>query len=220
MSAKLKNVVAALFLILAAADAVTMPWSSTSTKAAETKVTSASAEVGKPAPAFTLPDSNGKKTSLSDFKGKVVVLEWVNFDCPFVQKHYGSHNMQRLQEKYVGKGVIWLSINSSAAGRQGNYPGAKVNSLIKEHKAHQTAYLIDENGAVGHLYNAKTTPHMFVVDKSGNLVYAGAIDDKNSPDEADIKTAKNYVDAALEEVLAGKPVTTASTKSYGCSVKY
>jgi peroxiredoxin len=222
MSGKLKTAIAALFLILATADAITMlPLSPGSTSAAETKAPSAAApEIGKPAPDFTLTDSNGKKTCLSDFKGKIVVLEWINFDCPFVQKHYGSNNMQHLQEKYTGKGVTWLAINSSAAGRQGNYPAAKINSLIKEHKAHHTAYLIDENGTVGRLYGAKTTPHMFIVDKDGKLAYAGAIDDKSTPDLADIKSAKNHVEAALDALLSGKPVTTASTKAYGCSIKY
>lgn len=220
MAGNLKNIVAALFLTIAAADALIMPFTPGSTKAAETAAASSSAVVGKPAPDFSLLDSNGKKTSLEDQKGKVVVIEWVNFDCPFVQKHYASGNMQRLQDKYTGKGVVWLSVNSSATGRQGNYAPAKINSLIKEHKAHPTSYLIDEKGEVGHLYGAKTTPAMYVVDGKGTLVYSGAIDDKVSTDETDIKLAKNYVEAALDETLGNKPVTTASTKSYGCSVKY
>ena len=180
----------------------------------------AEAKVGHPAPNFTLKDSNGKEHSLKDYAGKFVVLEWVNYGCPFVKKHYSSGNMQALQEKYTGKGVVWLSINSSAPGKQGHYEPAQINELLKEHKAHPTAYLIDADGTVGHLYQAKATPTMFVIDEKGTLVYGGAIDDKNSTDQEDIKTAKNYVSAALDEALAGKKVATASTKAYGCSVKY
>jgi hypothetical protein len=128
--------------------------------------------------------------------------------------------MQKLQEKYTKQGVEWLSINSSAPGRQGNYPPAKLNELLKSHNSHASAYLIDESGKVGHLYGATATPHMFVIDKAGTLVYGGAIDDKNTADEADIGSAKNYVDAALQAVMAGKPVATAQTQAYGCSVKY
>jgi glutathione peroxidase-family protein len=180
----------------------------------------AAAMVGQPAPAFTLTDSNGARHSLSDLKGKVVVLEWVNFECPFVGKHYGSGNMQKLQKAYTGKGVVWLSINSSAEGKQGYFPPDKINALMKEKGAAPTAYLIDTDGTVGRAYGAKTTPHMYVIDARGNLVYAGGIDDTPSTDQADVATARNFVSAALDEALAGKPVTTASSAPYGCSVKY
>jgi peroxiredoxin len=181
---------------------------------------SAAAVVGQPAPDFNLVDSNGARHSLSDLKGKVVVLEWVNFECPFVGKHYGSGNMQKLQKAYTGKGVVWLSINSSAEGKQGYFAPAKINALMKEKGAAPTAYLIDIDGTVGRTYGAKTTPHMFVVDPKGAVVYAGGIDDTPSTDQADIATAKNFVRAALDEALAGKPVTTARSAPYGCSVKY
>jgi hypothetical protein len=178
------------------------------------------AVVGKPAPDFTLVDSNGQSHALSSYKGKHVVLEWVNFGCPFVGKHYGSGNMQRLQKAYTSKGVVWLSINSSAEGKQGFHTPSEVNALLKEKGAAPTAYLIDTAGTVGHLYGARTTPHMFLVDPKGTLLYAGGIDDRASTDQADIQGATNYVQAALDEALAGKAVTTAVTKPYGCSVKY
>jgi peroxiredoxin len=181
---------------------------------------SLAATVGQPAPDFKLTDTTGKSHALADFKGKTVVLEWVNYDCPFVGKHYDSGNMQKLQKTYSGKGVVWLSVNSSAPGKQGNFPADKVNALLEEKGASPTAYLQDANGAVGQAYGAKTTPHMFVIDPAGKLVYAGGIDDKKSTDVADVKTAKNFVSAALDEVLAGKPVTTGSAEPYGCSVKY
>lgn len=180
----------------------------------------AAAMVGQPAPDFTLTDSNGAKRSLSDLKGKVVVLEWVNFECPFVGKHYGSGNMQKLQKAYTGKGVVWLSINSSAEGKQGYFAPDKINALMKEKGAAPTAYLIDADGAVGRAYGAKTTPHMYVIDAKGSLIYAGGIDDTPSTDQADVPKARNFVSAALDEALAGKPVTTASSTPYGCSVKY
>jgi len=180
----------------------------------------AAAVVGQPAPDFTLVDSHGAKYSLSELKGKIVVLEWVNYRCPFVGKHYGSGNMQQLQKTYTGKGVVWLSINSSAEGKEGYFEPDQINALMKEKGAAPTAYLVDSDGAVGRAYGAKTTPHMFVVNAKGAVVYAGGIDDTPSTDQADIKTAKNFVRAALDEALAGKPVTTASAAPYGCSVKY
>lgn len=179
-----------------------------------------SAKIGSPAPAFTLVDTNGKSHSLADFKGKTVVLEWLNHDCPYVVKHYGANNMQTLQKNYTSKGVVWLSINSSAEGKQGNFPNDKANALTKEKSASPTAVLIDANGKVGMSYGAKTTPHMYVINPEGVLVYNGAIDDKPTTDKEDIKTAKNYVVAALDEVLASKPVSLATSKPYGCSVKY
>jgi peroxiredoxin len=177
-------------------------------------------EVGQPAPAFTLKDTSGKSHNLSDFKGKVVVLEWVNHGCPFVKKHYAPGNMQKLQKEATDKGVVWLSICSSAPGKQGHMDAAAAAAKSKEVNANATAYLLDEDGTVGKAYNARTTPEMFVINKEGVLVYMGAIDDKPTADSGDIASAVNHVTAALEEVLAGKPVTVAKTKSYGCSVKY
>lgn len=176
--------------------------------------------IGQPAPDFQAQDVDGNGHSLAEFRGKFVVLEWFNYDCPFVKKHYGSGNMQALQKKWTGKGAVWLSINSSAQGKQGNYPAEKMKAMAAERKAASTNVLLDPDGRVGKLYGAKTTPHMFIIDPKGNLVYAGAIDDTPSADQADVKTAKNYVDAALAEAMAGKPVTEASTQSYGCGVKY
>jgi len=180
----------------------------------------AAAVVGQPAPDFTLVDSHGARHTLSALKGKTVVLEWVNFECPFVGKHYGSGNMQALQKEYTGQGVVWLSINSSAEGKQGHFAPDEINARMKERGAAPTAYLIDTDGTVGRAYGAKTTPHMFVIDARGTVAYAGGIDDTPSTDQADVKTAKNFVRSALDEVLAGKPVTTASSAPYGCSVKY
>lgn len=176
--------------------------------------------IGAKAPDFSLVDTNGKTHALSDYKGRVVVLEWVNFGCPFVVKHYESNNMQSLQKKYTEKGVVWLSVASSAKGKEGNMTPSEWNKEIGAQKAASTAYLIDEDGKVGRSYDAKTTPHMYVIDATGNLVYKGAIDDKRSTKISDVKGAKNYVSAALDEVLAGKKVSTSSTEPYGCSVKY
>jgi peroxiredoxin len=180
----------------------------------------AAATVGQPAPAFSALDSAGKSRSLEEFKGKTVVLEWVNFDCPFVKKHYGSGNMQKLQKAYTGKGVVWLSINSSAAGKEGHLTAATAEQAVRERGGAASALLLDATGQVGRLYGAKTTPHMFVIDARGTLAYAGAIDDTPSTDPADVAKAKNYLSAALDAVLAGKPVATASSQPYGCSVKY
>lgn len=182
--------------------------------------TVAHAEVGKPAPNFTLKSSSGKDVSLSDFKGKVVVLEWTNSGCPFVQKHYGSGNMQKLQKDATAKGVVWLSICSSAPGKQGNLSAEEAGKTIAANGSAATAYLLDEDGKVGRLYDAKRTPEMYVINKDGTLVYHGAIDDKKTPDPADIPGARNYVTAALDEVLTGKPVSAPTTEAYGCSVKY
>ena len=180
----------------------------------------AAPKVGAPAPAFTAIDSNGQSRSLSDFKGKTVVLEWHNRDCPFVKKHYESGNMQALQQSATKDGVVWLTVNSSASGLQGHLTPKAANDLLAAQKAAPTAYLLDEKGTVGRLYEAKTTPHMYVIDPKGTLAYMGAIDDKPTANPADIKTAKNYVTAALNSVKAGKPVADNATKPYGCSVKY
>lgn len=178
------------------------------------------AKIDAPAPDFTLLDSNGNEHSLSDFKGKYVVVEWINFGCPFVKKHYNSGNMQSLQKKYTGKNVVWLSICSSAEGKQGYFGNEEINEQLKDKAAAMTAYLIDESGKVGHMYNAKTTPHMYIVNPEGILVYAGGIDDKASTDEDDIETATNYVSTALDALMAGKEIADKVTKPYGCSVKY
>jgi len=178
------------------------------------------AKLNESAPEFKLTDSNGSEHSLSDFKGKFIVLEWINYDCPFVKKHYDSKNMQSLQEKYTKEGIIWLAICSSNKGKQGNFLIEEINERSKDHGAKFTAYLIDEDGTVGKMYGAKTTPHMYVIDKSGMLVYAGGIDDKASADVDDIEAAKNYVSSALDELLGGSKVSVQSSTPYGCSVKY
>jgi peroxiredoxin len=177
-------------------------------------------KVGAPAPAFSLPASNGKTISLGDFRGKYVVLEWFNPGCPFVQKHYKSDNMQQLQNQFTGKDVVWLTIDSSAPGKQGSLTPAEANKQIAEWKMKSTALLLDPEGKVGHEYAATNTPHMFVINPEGNLIYEGAIDSKASTDPADIQGSTNYVKAALEEAMAGKPVANAKTKAYGCSIKY
>lgn len=180
----------------------------------------ATATPGSEAPDFTLQDTTGKSHSLKDFKGKFVVLEWTNYECPFVKKHYGSGNMQKLQKEYTQKDVVWLSICSSAEGKQGNFMPDKWNEMIREKGAAPTAVLLDPDGKVGRLYDAKTTPHMFVINPEGKIIYAGAIDSIRSPNPADIEKATNYVSAALDSAMAGKPVETATSTPYGCSVKY
>ena len=179
-----------------------------------------SAQVDQPAPMFRLPDANGKVHTLKDYLGKRVVLEWVNFDCPFVKKHYDSGNMQKLQTEYTAKEVVWLSICSSAKGKQGQFPPEKIRALLAEKKAAPTAYLIDVTGGVGEAYGAKTTPHMFIIDAEGKLTYAGAIDDKPTTDVNDIPKAKNFVRAVLDDLLAGKAPALKSATPYGCAVKY
>jgi peroxiredoxin len=176
--------------------------------------------VGKPAPDFTLTDASGKPVALSSFKGKTVVLEWTNQDCPYVRKHYGSGNMQALQKTAADQGVVWVSISSSAPGLQGYVTAADAQRLTAERKAAPSAFLLDPDGKVGRLYDARTTPQMFVIDKDGKLAYMGAIDDKPSANVADIPGARNYVTEALTAVAAGQPVKLASTRPYGCSVKY
>lgn len=180
----------------------------------------ASLKPGDTAPDFKVTDSDGKLQSLSAYQGKYVVLEWFNEGCPFVKKHYESNNMQALQKEATGKGVVWLTVISSAEGKQGYSTPAEANATRKRWNVAATATLIDSKSEVGKLYEAKTTPHMFVINPEGKVVYMGAIDDKSSSDPADIKTSKNYVKAALDEAMAGKPVTTAATTPYGCSVKY
>jgi peroxiredoxin len=178
------------------------------------------ASVGQPAPAFTATDTNNNVHKLSDFKGKFVVLEWTNRDCPFTQKHYQSGNMEHLQHEWTKRGVVWLTVVSSAPGEQGYVIGGEENAYLEQMKAAPTAVLLDPNGQLGHLYDAKTTPHMFVIDRKGLLIYDGAIDDRASTDVSDIAGAKNYVVQALQEAMAGKPVTVTTSRPYGCAVKY
>lgn len=180
----------------------------------------AAPRLGEPAPDFTALDQNGKPVKLSDAKGKLVVLEWFNHGCPFVRKHYDSKNMQRLQKKYAAKGVVWYTITTGKKGKEGHMTQSESAERLKSEGMGSTALLRDESGDVGRLYSARTTPHMFVVDKKGVLIYQGGIDDKPSADPADIKTSKNLVAAALDEAMAGKPVSTPSAPPYGCSVKY
>lgn len=175
--------------------------------------------VGQMAPTFTATDSNGKTHSLADFKGKYVVLEWTNYDCPFVKRQYNLSAMQNLQKDFTPKGTVWLSINSSAPGKQGNLTTEEINRRMKDQRAVPTAYLVDPDGRVGRLYAAKTTPHMFIIDPTGKLVYDGAIDDKPTADPS-VGLGLNYVSAALGETMTGKAITVATTKPYGCSVKY
>jgi hypothetical protein len=176
--------------------------------------------VGAPAPDFTASDSNGKTHKLSEYRGKFVVLEWTNNGCPFTKKHYDSGNMQALQKQWTGKGVVWLTVLSSAPGQQGFMTAAQENAYLGQVRASPTAALLDPQGTVGHLYAAKTTPQMYVIDPTGKLVYEGAIDDHPTTDVADVAGSKNFVTAALTAALAGQAVTTTSTRPYGCSVKY
>lgn len=180
----------------------------------------AAAKVGEPAPAFAAIDSNGKTVNLADYKGKTVVLEWTNHECPFVRKHYGSGNMQALQKDAAGQGVVWLSVISSAPGKQGHVDAGKANELTASRGAAPSAVLLDAKGTVGRLYGAKTTPHMYIVNPEGKLIYAGGIDSIASADPADIPKATPFVKVALEESRSGKPVSQALTAPYGCSVKY
>jgi hypothetical protein len=175
---------------------------------------------GTAAPDFTVNDASGKPVKLSDFRGRHVVLEWTNPECPFVRKHYDSGNMQSLQKEYAAKDVVWLSINSTRRGHGEFKPGGEMARWMAQQGGAPAAVLIDETSATGRAYAARTTPHMFVVDPAGKLVYAGAIDDRRSANPADAKRAHNYVRAALTESLAGQAVSQASTTPYGCSVKY
>jgi hypothetical protein len=177
-------------------------------------------QVGQKAPDFSLADINGKTHKLSDYAGKYVVLEWVNYGCPFVQKFYNSGTMQKLQKEWTAKGVVWLSICSSGPGQQGNMPPAEWQTAAAAKKVASTAILLDPDGTVGHMFNAKTTPDMFVIRTDGVLIYSGAIDSIRSTDVADIDKAQNYVSAALTESMAGKSVSMPLSKSYGCNVHY
>jgi peroxiredoxin len=176
--------------------------------------------VGSAAPDFSVSDSKGKTQSVSQYKGKYVVLEWFNPECPFVKKHYGSGNMQKLQEEFTGKGVVWLSVDSSGPGLDGSLTPEQAEKKISEWKTHQTALLLDPDAKAARAYSAKNTPHMFVINPEGKIIYEGAIDSKASPNPADIPSSTNYVRVALDEALAGKTVSTPTTRPYGCSVKY
>ena len=177
-------------------------------------------QIGDPAPNFSLRASDGKTYTLSDYKGRWVVLEWFNDRCPFIRKHYDSGNMQSLQEKYGEQGVVWLSICSSAPNREGYMTDQKAQEIRSEEHIKSVATLLDPHGKTGRTYGAKTTPHMFIINPAGTLVYKGAIDDKPTTDAEDVPGAVNYVSQALDEGLAGKPITVSQTKAYGCSVKY
>lgn len=172
------------------------------------------------APDFTLTDTYGQSHTLSEYAGKWVVLEWLNYDCPYVRKHYNGQNMQALQERYTEKGVVWLSIVSSAPGTQGYFPNSEMNARTESHNGKQTAVLIDESGEVGRAYGALVTPHMYVITPDGEIVYNGAIDDKPTANPASLETARNYVVEALDAAMAGEPVPTPTSQPYGCTVKY
>ena len=180
----------------------------------------AAPKIGTPAPDFTAVDSRGVKHSLGDYRGKIVVLEWTNHQCPYVGKHYNTGNMQALQQYATDAGVTWLSVISSAPGTQGYVSGTEADALTAKRQATPTAILLDPEGVVGRLYDARTTPHMYIIDAAGTLVYMGGIDDKPSTQYADVKTATNYVRVALDEVRSAKAVSAPVTRPYGCSVKY
>lgn len=185
-----------------------------------TPYASADALIGKLAPDLVGVDSNGKSRKLSELRGKTVVLEWTNHECPFVGKHYSTGNMQALQKEATDKGIVWLSVISSAPGRQGHVKPDQANELTDRRNASPTAVILDGKGEIGRAYGAKTTPHMYVINAKGELAYKGAIDDKPSANHADVKIAKNYVRAALNALAEGKSVATRVTRAYGCSVKY
>jgi peroxiredoxin len=180
----------------------------------------AAPKVGAPAPVFTSTATTGQNVSLADQKGKVVVLEWTNHDCPYVRKHYDTGNMQQIQKDATGQGIVWWTIISSVPGTQGHVSPAKADDLTKSRNAVPAAVLLDQTGAVGKMYGATNTPHMYVIDKAGTLVYMGAIDDRPTSRRSDVQGAQNYVRAALESVAAGQPVKTPVTRAYGCTVKY
>lgn len=213
-----KNIILAAAVVAIAAVATIAAISAFDADAVEASTSQVA--IGKPAYEFTLPATDGKQVSLSQFKGKYVVLEWLNHDCPYVKKQYGAGNMQKLQKEFTGKGVVWLSIVSSAPGKQGHYPPQRAHQLTQEKGGAPTHVLLDESGTVGKAYGAKTTPHMYIIAPNGALIYNGGIDDRATTNKDDIPHAKNYVALALNEALAGKPVSIPTSQPYGCSVKY
>lgn len=185
-----------------------------------TITTAAAVRVGSPAPDFTAKTSTGQTVRLRDHKGKLVILEWTNHECPFVVKHYQSGNMQKLQQEAQAKGAVWFSVVSSAPGQQGFVTAEQANAVLKQNKATPTAVLLDPEGTLGRLYGARTTPHLFVIDKAGQLQYMGAIDDALSLPDRDVTKANNFVRAAMQQLLAGQKPNPSTTPPYGCSVKY
>ena len=182
--------------------------------------TSSAVEIGKKAPAFTATNVKGEEVSLSNYKDKIVVLEWTNFECPFVEKHYSSKNMQKLQSDYTGQDVIWLTVNSSAEGKGGYLEPSKLGEKTMAEGSKSTEVLVDSDGTIGKAYDAKVTPHMMIIAKDGTLAYSGAIDSKPTTDVADIDTAEKLFANALDAVIAGKEIINAKNKPYGCGVKY
>ncbi len=180
----------------------------------------AAVQAGVAAPPFTAIDSKGKQHALAAYKGKTVILEWTNHECPYTVKHYATGNMQALQKAATDSGAVWLTVVSSRPGTQGHVNGLEADKLTDDRRAHPTAVLLDPKGDLGRLYGARTTPHMYIVDQAGMLAYMGGIDDQPSASHATVKTARNYVREALEALAAGRPITMASTRPYGCSVKY
>src|SRR5262252_4638805 len=185
-----------------------------------TALLGAAAKIGQAVPDFTATASNGKTFRLSDYRGQYMVLEWHNNGCPYVGKHYKSGNMQRLQKQWTGRSVVWFTIISSAPGKQGYVTASEENEYLVKMQAAPTAALLDPSGELGHLYDAKTSPQMVVINPQGTVIYDGAIDDKPTTDVADVPGATNYVSLALEQSMSGKPVATPATRPYGCSVKY
>ena len=202
------------FLVVSAIAAASL-WTATGATAQ-----SASPTIGDPAPGFSLPDTYGTVHTLSEYRGEWVVLEWLNYGCPYVKKHYNSQNMQDLQAKYGEKGVKWLAIVSSAPGKQGYYEPEAMNEMNEKMGQNALAVLLDPEGTVGRMYNAQTTPQMVIIDPEGTLLYNGAIDDKPSRRAESLEGAHNYLAAGLDEAMAGQPVSVPTTKPYGCSVKY
>ena len=203
-----------------AASATTLAYVGVTVFAIVAEPASAAPVVGQPAPNFILADTNGRPVNLADFRGRTVVLEWNNPECPFVRKHYGSGNMQRTQAAAARDGVVWLTINSSAPGNQGHMNGTQARAFVTSSGARPTAYLLDPRGVVGRVYDARTTPHMYVINGQGTLVYAGGIDDRPTANPADIEGARNHVLAALSDLRAGRAVSVATSRPYGCNVKY
>ncbi len=209
-----------LTMLMSVGALLAAPMAIAETTVPKTDAPPAAVTVGAPAPALVAKDTNGKDVNLTDYMGKTVVLEWTNHDCPFVKKHYDAKKMQALQKEAAEQGVIWISVVSSAPDKQGHITADEANKIVADQGAVVTHKILDESGAIGRAYGAKTTPHMFVIDKDGKVAYMGAIDSDASFKPEAIASATNYVRAALADLKAGKPVATAQTEPYGCSVKY